>query len=130
MQGVDDREMAAVASALLGFQNAMKIHHWQTRSFAHHKASDELLASLSGLVDQFMEALQGVGGRRLNFRDHEYGVPLKNITDEEATGLVRGIRKWLLEELPQKVPLTPGLANVRDEIVTALDSTLYLFTFQ
>jgi hypothetical protein len=129
-QSQEDNVVAGVVARLLGFQTAMKIHHWQTPTFAHHKASDELLDTMSGLLDKFTEALQGVLGRRVNFNNRKYYIPLQNSDNEQAVALVTDLRTWLIDSLPREISLTPGLVNIRDEIVSALDSTLYLFTFK
>jgi hypothetical protein len=108
----------------------MKIHHWQTPLFVRHKASDELLEKMSDLVDKFMESLQGAQGTRLAFGGREVMVPLNDVDDQEASEMVRRMREWLITDLPRIVPLDSGLANVRDEIVSALDTASYLFTFR
>ena len=129
-QSQEDDVVAGVVGRLLGFQNMMKIHHWQTPTFAHHKASDELLNTMSGLTDKFTEALQGVLGRRVNFNNRKYYLPLQNSDDEQAFALVTELRTWLMDSLPRKVNLSAGLVNIRDEMVSALDGALYLFTFK
>lgn len=85
---------------------------------------------MSGLLDKFTEALQGVLGRRVNFNNRKYYIPLQNSDNEQAVALVTDLRTWLIDSLPREISLTPGLVNIRDEIVSALDSTLYLFTFK
>lgn len=122
--------LAEVAGRFFKFQNAMKVHHWQTPLFARHKASDELLEKMSDLVDQFMESLQGAQGTRLSFGGREVMVPLNDVDDQEASEMVRRMREWLITDLPRVVPLDSGLANIRDEIVSALDTAAYLFTFR
>jgi hypothetical protein len=122
--------LAEVAGRFFKFQNAMKIHHWQTPLFARHKASDELLEKMSDLVDKFMESLQGAQGTRLSFGGREVMVPLNDVDDQEASEMVRRMREWLITDLPRVVPLDSGLANLRDEIVSALDTAAYLFTFR
>jgi hypothetical protein len=122
--------LAKVAARLMKFQTAMKIHHWQTKSFAHHKASDALLDSLSDLVDRFMESLQGSHGDRLAFGGQEYMFPVCDVSDEYAGQMIARLRAWLLRDLPALVQLDSGLTNIRDEMVSALDTTQYLFTFQ
>jgi hypothetical protein len=122
--------LAKVASRFMRFQIAMKIHHWQTKSFAHHKASDSLLDSLSDLVDKFMESLQGSYGYRLAFGGHEYALPVCDVSDAHAGQMLTKLRSWLLRDLPTLVELDSGLTNIRDEMVSELDKTQYLFTFQ
>jgi hypothetical protein len=125
-----DVSTAEIACTLLGFQASLKINHWQTLSFANHKATDELVGTISGLTDKFMEALQGAQGRRLEFGDQVCSVVMKNVSDRDAKEVITTVRNWLVSELPRKIALTPGLTNIRDEMVTALDTTLYLLTFK
>lgn len=124
------RDMAKVAARLIKFQITMKIHHWQTKSFARHKASDGLLDALSDLVDKFMEGLQGSYAERLEFGEQEYLLPVCDVSDEYANKSLVKMRTWLLTELPQQVKLDSGLTNIRDEMVSALDTATYLFTFR
>ena len=42
----------------------IKLFHWKTTSFATHKATDELYASLNVNIDSFIEVLLGKSGYR------------------------------------------------------------------
>ena len=77
-----------------------------------------------------MESLQGAQGTRLSFGGREVMVPLNDVDDQEASEMVRRMREWLITDLPRVVPLDSGLSNIRDEIVSALDTASYLFTFR
>lgn len=46
---------------LFEVQNQVKIYHFQTKSYARHKASDTLFTSLVTNIDRFGEVLQSVG---------------------------------------------------------------------
>uniref|UniRef100_A0A6C0D2Y7 Uncharacterized protein n=1 Tax=viral metagenome TaxID=1070528 RepID=A0A6C0D2Y7_9ZZZZ len=41
--------------------NMVKLYHWKTRSYAQHKATDELYAKLNEHIDKFIEILLGKG---------------------------------------------------------------------
>jgi len=43
----------------------VKLFHWKTHSFATHKATDELYASLNEHMDTFIEVLLGKTGSRI-----------------------------------------------------------------
>ena len=43
----------------LNLLNNVKIYHWKTRSYAVHKATDELYEKLNEQIDQFVEVLLG-----------------------------------------------------------------------
>jgi hypothetical protein len=40
---------------LLTIQNQLKIFHWQTKSYAEHKALDDAYGTLTDLFDEFLE---------------------------------------------------------------------------
>jgi nitrate/nitrite-specific signal transduction histidine kinase len=118
--------LAEVVGRLLQYQNLFRIYHWQTHSYARHKASDELLSSFTDLIDQLVEGLQGAHNKRVKFgRPATFKV--SDVSDVNATGLVADLKKWL-EHLQDEIALDIGISNTRDEIVSLLDKTLYLFT--
>ena len=53
-----------LARGLLGVTMQLKVYHWQTPSYARHKASDALVASLTDKTDKIIEVLQGAAGKR------------------------------------------------------------------
>jgi hypothetical protein len=123
-----NRGLATVAFALLRYQNLIKIYHWQTPSYARHKASDELFETLSSLTDKLVEGLQGASGQRVFF-GRPVQLTLDDVNDQDAVELVTEFKDWL-QVLQRQVELDKGLSNIRDEIISALDKALYLFTFQ
>lgn len=124
----EDRGLAAVALTFLRYQNLIKIYHWQTPSYARHIASNELFESLSSLSDKFVEGLQGVHGQRVFF-GQPVQLTLRDVDDQDAVELLNEFKNWI-QVLERQVRLDKGLTNIRDEIISALDKALYLFTFQ
>jgi hypothetical protein len=57
--------MEIVAGKLLYFQEQVKLIHWQTKSFAEHKALDQLYGFLLEFRDDVIEKLMGYTGRRI-----------------------------------------------------------------
>jgi len=51
-----------IITKLLTVQNQLRVYHWQTKSYAEHKALGKLYESLDGLTDQFIETLAGTKG--------------------------------------------------------------------
>ena len=45
-----------IVSSLLTIRNQVKLYHWQTGSFARHKATDDLTAALDLNIDAFVES--------------------------------------------------------------------------
>lgn len=48
---------------LMGYRNQMRMNHWQTRSFAEHKLTDDIISSFSDYTDKIGENALGVFGR-------------------------------------------------------------------
>ena len=47
----------------LELHNQLKVYHWQTDSYAQHKAFGETYEELGDLIDSFMEEIMGKYGR-------------------------------------------------------------------
>ena len=117
---------------LLELLTSVKTYHWTTTSFAEHKATDELYSSLNDLIDTFVEAQFGYQCAKTQTKTK---TKTKNIGQmtltvspcskrafvHKLTTYLRVLREWTLPS---------ELANIRDEILSAIDKTLYLFTFE
>ena len=121
----DNNELSSIINLLLQFRTDIKMFHWQTESFAYHKISDELLSSIDDSSDKLIEALSGL----LNIR------PKVN-----CSIMVRNVDKDLfLNELDEvsdvlrnatKIVKFSEIANIRDEILGAINKAKYLMTFK
>jgi len=105
------------------------MYHWQTDSYARHKASDDCLTQLAPLIDKFMEIYQGKYGK-IPKTSTPTSIPLSSLTDKQAIDFIKQSIKHLnSNEISLKLTDT-DLLNIRDEMVGILNQTLYLFTFQ
>ena len=123
-------KLTTVTHALLDFQVSLKLYHWQTTIFARHSATDKLFESISTLVDTFVEAFQGSKNKRIHFQE-DCVIHLKNFGDNDGKKLLLNFKSWLETELP--VYLTDKdseLMNLRDEMLSEVKKTLYLFTMK
>ena len=107
--------------SFLKILHVIKLYHWNTKVFSQHKATDELHAKLSELVDSYMEKYMGIHGRvsvhtSMNLRQH---------TPEEFIHEIKEFRKMLTQ-----LHGTPDLDNIRDEILGEIDQFLYLWTLR
>lgn len=110
---------------MLTIRNQVKLYHWQTGSFARHKATDDLVGKLDELIDSFVETYMGKYGRP----KVSGGIKLHNFSDLAARGFVAVQTKYLAKELPRKIGKDDtDLLNLRDEILGELNKVLYLFT--
>ena len=113
----------------------IKLLHWQTHSFAEHKALDELFSNFLELTDELVESVMG-----------KYGRP--SLTPEMATFTVMnyhnpespdGLKMYMLKlkecyEVKCKKAFSPEkdpeILNIIDEILSTIDKTTYLLTLK
>lgn len=114
-----------IVTAMLTIRNQVKLYHWQTKSFARHKATDDLTATLDTLIDSFVESYMGKYGRP----SVRGSITLHNFSESAARSFVAKQTKYLTSVLPKKLKSTDtDLLNIRDEILGELNKVLYLFT--
>lgn len=125
-----------IAEHILSFLellNTIKIYHWSSLSYPTHKATDELHAKLSELVDSFIEIYIGHCDRKSN------GIPIFGFKSEKETCIAFCDCKSLnafckvldnniiyLKGLTKDLKYYTDLVNIRDEMVGALAQALYL----
>jgi hypothetical protein len=122
---------------LFYFLNNIKIYHWNTKSFARHKASDDCFIHIQNTFDKFIETYIGKYGRNKLFLHKKQLQILKNVdsltvfTDKEIKALIEQLIDFL-KNLESELNINPtgdsDLLNLRDEMLVILNQTLYLFT--
>ena len=124
-------EMGKIAIMFLTVRDQMKLYHWQTHSYARHKASDKFVSRLTEKIDAFMEEIQGSRGMRLTLPEKTRKIELENMTNGEAVSFLQNFSKWLQDKLPKLLKKSDSdLLNLRDEILGLTNNTLYLFTLK
>ena len=113
----------------LAFRNQLKIYHWQTTSYARHKASDRLISSITEQIDRFMETLQGSRDTRLVLTSQSGTISFNNQKDDNATEILVAFKEWLSDGLSSILqPFDKDLSNIRDEMLGSVNQTIYLFS--
>lgn len=116
-----------IIGALFTLQHTIKVYHWQTTSFARHKATCDLLAGMDPLIDNFVEVYMGRYGRP-QFKNG-LSLTIRELTDESAEIAITEYITFLKRELPKYVKTgDTDLFNIRDEMLALLNKTAYLFT--
>ena len=124
-------KLDALIPAFLRFLNNIKVYHWQTTNYAQHNATDNLHTQMSLLIDQFVEVIQGKKGvNRLRVNDNT--ITLYNIDDIDIIQYMENFKYFLVSELPDAIKM-PGMSqsdlfNIRDEMLSIINKTLYLFS--
>lgn len=110
---------------MLNIRDQIKVYHWQTKSFARHKATDDFVTELDAKIDEFVEVYMGKYGRpRVSGT-----IKLHNFSESAAKSFVSKQTGYLTKVLPRKLKDTDtDLLNIRDDILGLVNKTLYLFT--
>jgi DNA-binding ferritin-like protein len=115
-----------VITPLVQFQQQMRIFHWQTDSFAKHKAFGKIYESLDGLVDEFVETYMG------NFGKSKPVAPFNfTLLPLEDDGVVSEVLEDFidyLKEMSYEIEDNSDLLNIRDSILAEVNKLKYLLT--
>jgi DNA-binding ferritin-like protein len=116
-----------IVTNLLTLHNQLKIHHWQTKSYAEHQALGGAYNEFSELIDEFVEVFMGKYGR-IESKDG-FKIELSNYKDISAVDFVDKYIDYLINELPKSLVETDtDLFNIRDEMLAQLHKLKYLLT--
>ena len=116
-----------IVTNLLTLHNQLKIHHWQTKSYAEHQALGGAYDEFSGLIDEFIEVFMGKYGR-IESKDG-FKIELSNYKDIGTVDFADKYIDYLVNELPKSLEESDtDLLNIRDEMLAQLNKLKYLLT--
>lgn len=110
---------------LLGLLNQIKIYHWQTNSYAEHKALGKAYESLDGLVDTFIESYMGSTGSKVKAG---FKLSLVDYKPKSAMELMNQAETFLRGEVEDSLSGKSELLNIRDEMLGVIQQTRYLLS--
>ena len=118
-----------IISQIIQYKEQVKILHWQTTSFAEHKAFDSTYSDLNDILDTFVEAVAGKYGR---FKlDEPKAVIIKDYSNTNIVDATNSMINFLTNKLPEYFAATDTeILNIRDEILGILDKLKYLLTLK
>ena len=124
------RMTAAHVHFFFGLRDQIKLYHWQTTSYARHKATDDVIKELDGNIDSFVEIYIGKYGRsRVGTATNT--ITVRNLGDAAAIRFVKESIGYLAGPLTKSLgPRDTDLTNIRDEMMGNLNQLLYLFTLK
>ena len=111
----------------------VKLFHWKTHSYATHKATDELYASLNEHIDSFIEVLLGKTGSRIDLMNNRTIKLIDLNSQEQLKSKIMSLKSYLVGLDNSRALSTMSnsdLLNIRDEILGDLNKFLYLLTFK
>jgi hypothetical protein len=115
-----------VIQPLVQFQQQMRIFHWQTDSFAKHKAFGKIYESLDGLVDEFVETYMGTFGK--SKPTSPFNLTLLPLQDDGVVSEVLEDFVDYLKEMSYEIEENSDLLNIRDSILAEVNKLKYLLT--
>lgn len=113
---------------LVGFQQQMRILHWQTKKYSRHIAYGSIYDSLDDFIDKFAEVCMGKYGR-VELSGDLGEVKLKNLDDLTIGGYIDEFiefLKGLNDEFDSSKD--SDVLNIRDEILAEANKLKYLLT--
>jgi hypothetical protein len=111
-------------------RDQVKIYHWQTHLYARHKATDEVITALDGLIDLYVEVYMGKYGRPTITRTTNT-IQIKNMADKTAMKFIKDCLEYINGPLTRSLKATDTeLINVKDEMLAELNKLLYLFSLK
>ena len=113
-------------SPLLRIQNQLRIFHWQTTSYAQHKAFGKAYEDLGDLIDSFVELYIGKYGKvkaKLT-----YNIELDNLEDNFLDYINNYIEYFISLNSELDNEKDTDLLNIRDEMLGVLNQLKYLLT--
>ena len=109
--------------------NMVKLYHLKTRSYAKHKATDELYRNLNKHIDEFVEIMLGKDQSRINMVEKRIDL-LDASSSAEFKRRIHEYREFLIDlNLYFGQGSDTDLLNSRDEILGDINQFLYLASF-
>jgi hypothetical protein len=99
-----------------------KVYHWNTNLYARHIATDKFNSNLLSLTDKFVEVFIG----RYKIKPVITNIYINSFDDNEIVSLFEDSKKYL-----ENIKISDSdLLNIRDELLSEINQTLYLFTLR
>lgn len=122
-------EMNNILVKLFEHQLLVKMFHFQTLSYATHKAMDEYLDKFQDALDTYMEVYQGLVKSRVSLKKLKIDVTMVKNNNEMIEKLEDFINSVLNDMMNYAIDNNNSLLNIRDEMVANAQKTQYLLTF-
>ena len=120
---------AAIVRVFLEMLNMVKLYHWKTRSYAQHKATDQLYENLNDNIDKIIEVLLGKEETRIRMNDKKIDL-VDSSNTHDFKGHIYKYRDFLIS-LNKRFDSNrdSDVLSIRDDILVDIDQFLYLMTF-
>lgn len=117
-----------VIGPMIQFVQQLRIFHWQTDSYAQHKAFGKIYDSLDGLIDTFVETYMGKFGRAKP--TVTYQISLRSLTGPQVVDDVIAAFIEYLNSMSAHQEISSDLLNIRDSILGEVHTLKYLLSLK
>jgi hypothetical protein len=115
-----------IISPLIQFQQQLRIFHWQTDSYAKHKAYGTAYDALDDLIDSFIETYMGINGR--SKPNITFSLELESLQSSSVSNeVIEDFLKYL-NDLRNFVDQNTDLQNIVDSISAEVNHLKYRLT--
>jgi DNA-binding ferritin-like protein len=126
---ITNQKKSHIVKIFIEMLHTIKLYHWKTRSYAQHKATDDLYEKLNEKIDEFVEVLLGKDQTRIKMIEKRIDLLDANNTREikerifEYREFLTDMNIWFDNSRDS------DLLSIRDDILASLNQFLYLLTF-
>jgi len=120
---MEQENLNKIVKIYFTLQLLTKMYHWNTTSYARHKATDEFLENFTAKIDRFTEVYIGLYKVKPIVSDIKLEASF--INDDGIVVLFEQFREFLNDL--NNYGLESDLLNIRDEILADINQALYLF---
>ena len=110
----------------------IKLYHWKTKSYATHKATNELYDKFNDNLDRFIEVLLGKTNIRIDMTNKKNFKLIDCYSQQDLINHMLGFKMYLVN-LDNNKALSSmrntDLFTIRDEILADVNQFLYLLSF-
>jgi DNA-binding ferritin-like protein len=126
---ITNEKKSSIVQIFLEMLNTVRLYHWKTKSYAQHKATDELYGRLNDNIDKFVEVMLGKDESRIKMIEKKIDIlDYSNVSDfKEKMYKYRDFLVDLNKCFDEKKD--SDLLSIRDDISSDLNQFLYLMTF-
>lgn len=116
-----------IIGPLVQFQNQLQIFHWQSRTYAQHKAFGHAYKSISGLIDTFVETYLGIFGNQES--TIQFSFTLKNLSTDNINNALDDFLDFL-DDITRTFVKNTDLINIKDTMLGDINQLKYLLTLK
>jgi hypothetical protein len=122
----------SIIKKMLELLTLVRLYHWNTFSYATHKATDDLHGTFSDHIDKYVETMLGKsdGNYRINMRDFKT-LTVKGVSNNSE--MTQKVKQFISEFNKFNLSLKGDyndILNIRDEIIGDLNKFLYLLSLK